>query len=146
MAELHLIGQIIGGSDFGTNQSLCCRWRLSSGKHTKFTFPATLDNNLIYSLGENWRVLEGASEGQTQLDTPQIGSLSSWNHPLDVHFATRGLQGWPQIHLQIYQLDSYSRSNLIGYATTPLPTRPGIHFINVPAWRPLGSIIFKFNQ
>ena len=90
-------------------------------------------------IGENWRVLEGATEGQTKLDTPQIGSVSSWNHPLDVHWATRGLQGWPQIHLQIYHLDAYSRTNLIGYASASIPTRPGIHFIESPAWRPLGK-------
>jgi len=41
--------------------------------------------------------------------------------------------------MQIFHLDSYSRSNLIGYASVSLPTRPGIHFIQVPAWRPLGN-------
>lgn len=90
--------------------------------------------------GDNWRVLEGATEGQTQLDTPEIGSVSTWNHPLDVHYATRGLQGWPQIQLQIYHLDSYSRTNLVGYASTSLPTRPGIHYVDAPAWRPLGIL------
>jgi hypothetical protein len=30
MAELHLIGQIIGASEFA-EKSLCCRWKLSSG-------------------------------------------------------------------------------------------------------------------
>lgn len=84
-------------------------------------------------------MLEGATEGQTQLDTPQIGAVSSWNHPLDVHWATRGLQGWPRLHLQVYHLDSYSRVNLIGYASVSIPTRPGIHFIEAPAWRPLGQ-------
>ncbi|XP_057375462.1 B9 domain-containing protein 2-like [Daphnia carinata] len=118
MAELHLIGQIIGGTEF-SDKSIFCRWQLSSGN--------------------NWRVLEGATEGQTQLDTPQIGSLTNWNHPLDVHWATRGLQGWPQIHLQIYHLDGYSRTNLIGYASASIPTRPGIHYVDAPAWRPLGT-------
>ena len=30
MAELHLIGQIIGGTEFA-EKSICCRWQLSSG-------------------------------------------------------------------------------------------------------------------
>jgi B9 domain-containing protein 2 len=89
--------------------------------------------------GENWRVLEGASEGQTQLDVPQVGDVSHWNHPLDIHLATRGLSGWPHIQLQVYDLDSYSRIHLIGYATVAIPTRPGFHSIQVPAWRPLGQ-------
>ena len=141
MAELHLIGQIIGGSEFGDNpSSLCCRWKLSAGSSFSLfqTYHFTDNIKCATIIGDNWRVLEGASEGQTQLDTPQIGPISSWNHPLDVHYATRGLQGWPQLHLQIFQLDSYSRSNLIGYATVAIPTRPGIHFVDVPAWRPLG--------
>jgi hypothetical protein len=43
MAELHLIGQIIGGKEF-SEKSICCRWQLSSGKCqlncalSKFTF------------------------------------------------------------------------------------------------------------
>ena len=94
--------------------------------------------------GENWRVLEGASEGQTQLDVPQVGDVSHWNHPLDIHLATRGLSGWPHIQLQVYDLDSYSRIHLIGYATAAIPTRPGFHSIRVPAWRPLGQY-FQFN-
>ena len=84
-------------------------------------------------------MLQGATEGQTQLDCPYIGPISNWNHPLDIHWATRGLQGWPQLHLQIFHLDSYSRTNLVGYASVSVPSRPGIHFIDVPAWRPLGS-------
>ena len=89
--------------------------------------------------GDNWKVLQGVTEGQTQSDTPRIGPISNWNHPLDVHWATRGLRGWPRLHMQIFHLDSYSGSNLIGYASVSLPTRPGIHSIEVAAWRPLGN-------
>lgn len=32
-------------------------------------------------------------EGQTQVDTPQIGDMAYWSHPIDLHFATKGLQG-----------------------------------------------------
>ena len=119
-----------------------------------YSIPQKINIDYLFCSGENWRVLEGAAEGQTQLDTPEIGSVSTWNHPLDVHFATRGLQGWPQIQLQIYHLDSYSRTNLVGYASASLPTRPGIHYIDAPAWRPLGwlshffflNAIFSSNQ
>lgn len=118
MAEVHVIGEIIGGSQFH-EKTICCRWKLQSG--------------------ENWQVLEGASQGQTQLDSPHVGGISRWNHPLDLHLATRGLSGWPHLQLQIYHLDDYSRVHLAGYASVDLPTRPGVHSIDVPAWRPLGT-------
>ena len=36
------------------------------------------------------------------MDNPEEGETSFWSHPIDVHFATRGLQGWPRILLQVY--------------------------------------------
>ena len=48
-------------------------------------------------------MLSGLREGQTQVDDPEAGepgSTAFWSHPIDVHFATRGLQGWPKIVLQ----------------------------------------------
>ena len=47
-------------------------------------------------------LLQGRIEGQTQVDNPEEGETSFWSHPIDVHFATRGLQGWPRILLQVY--------------------------------------------
>ena len=46
--------------------------------------------------------LKGRIEGQTQVDKPEEGETSFWSHPIDVHFAARGLQGWPRILLQVY--------------------------------------------
>lgn len=91
-------------------------------------------------------MLEGASQGQTQLDSPHVGGISRWNHPLDLHLATRGLSGWPHLQLQIYHLDDYSRVHLAGYASVDLPTRPGVHSIDVPAWRPLGNAYQKIHN
>jgi len=51
MAEVHVIGELVGGSDFPSGD-LFCRWGLSHGS--------------------GWRVLEGLSEGQTQIDHPQV--------------------------------------------------------------------------
>jgi len=38
-------------------------------------------------------VLAGLREGQTQVDHPLIGDFAYWSHPIDIHFATKGLQG-----------------------------------------------------
>lgn len=27
------------------------------------------------------------------MDTPQVGDMAYWSHPIDLHFATKGLQG-----------------------------------------------------
>uniref|UniRef100_A0A3Q4N7S2 B9 domain-containing protein 2 n=1 Tax=Neolamprologus brichardi TaxID=32507 RepID=A0A3Q4N7S2_NEOBR len=94
MAELHIIGQIIGASGF-PEKTLFCKW----GIHT----------------GEAWRLLSGLKEGQTQVDSPQIGDIAYWSHPIDLHYATKGLQGWPKIHLEVWHQDSFGRCQLYGY-------------------------------
>lgn len=72
MAEVHVIGQIIGGSGF-PESSLFCKWKVQ--------------------MGSAWRVLQGDSEGQTQVDDPSDEPMANWCHPIDLHFATKGLQG-----------------------------------------------------
>ena len=53
MAEVHVIGELVGGSDFPSG-NLFCKWSVSHGS--------------------GWRVLEGACEGQTQIDHPQVSN------------------------------------------------------------------------
>ncbi len=38
-------------------------------------------------------MLAGLREGQTQVDSPQDQEFANWAHPIDIHFATKGLQG-----------------------------------------------------
>jgi len=38
-------------------------------------------------------VLAGLREGQTQADHPLTEEFAFWSHPIDIHFATKGLQG-----------------------------------------------------
>uniref|UniRef100_A0A8B9VCT4 B9 domain-containing protein 2 n=1 Tax=Anas zonorhyncha TaxID=75864 RepID=A0A8B9VCT4_9AVES len=72
MAELHVIGQLVGASGF-PQRRLFCKWGLHAGSA--------------------WKLLEGLREGQTQVDDPQAGDTAFWCHPIDVHYATKGLQG-----------------------------------------------------
>uniref|UniRef100_A0A8B9P6Q4 B9 domain-containing protein 2 n=1 Tax=Apteryx owenii TaxID=8824 RepID=A0A8B9P6Q4_APTOW len=72
MAELHVIGQIVGASGFDES-SLFCKWDIHAGGA--------------------WKLLAGRREGQTQVDDPQADDVAYWCHPIDVHFATKGLQG-----------------------------------------------------
>lgn len=51
MAEVHLIGELVGGDGF-CSPNLFCKWGLV--------------------VGSAWKVLEGQHEGQTQVDHPQV--------------------------------------------------------------------------
>ena len=83
MAEVHLIGELVGGSGFPSG-NLFCKWGLA--------------------VGGAWKVLEGLQEGQTQVDHPQVsphaclgalvtlklsnmfalqdGDCAKWSHPI----------------------------------------------------------------
>lgn len=67
MAEVHLIGEIVGAEGF-PSQNLFCKWGLS--------------------VGSAWEVLEGLQEGQTQVDHPQV-SIWIYRSPLFIGFVLR---------------------------------------------------------
>uniref|UniRef100_A0A9L0JF34 B9 domain-containing protein 2 n=1 Tax=Equus asinus TaxID=9793 RepID=A0A9L0JF34_EQUAS len=94
---------------------------------------------LVLGPGAAWKLLSGVREGQTQVDTPQVGDMAYWSHPIDLHFATKGLQGWPRLHLQVWSQDSFGRCQLAGYGFCHVPSSPGTHQLDCPTWRPLGS-------
>ncbi|XP_077049181.1 B9 domain-containing protein 2-like isoform X2 [Agelaius phoeniceus] len=118
MAELHLFGQIEGGSGFAERR-LFCKWGLHAGAA--------------------WTLLAGAGAGQTQLDDPQVDEAAHWGHPLDLHLATRGLQGWPKLLLQVWHVDAWGRRGLAGYGSVPVPSAPGWHRLACATWRPRGT-------
>ena len=67
-----MIGEIAGGSGF-PESSLFCKWKVQ--------------------MGSAWHILQGEHEGQTQVDDPSDEPIAIWCHPIDLHFATKGLQG-----------------------------------------------------
>lgn len=119
--EVHFIGQIVGASDFQMNTGLFCEAHLE--------------------YGEYWRELPGPIEGsiQTQTAYPDTDDFVVWAHPLDLHFATDSIFGWPKLQLRIWRLDDVGRIDLISYAITSLPCGAGYYEIICPTWRPLGS-------
>ncbi|XP_075773931.1 B9 domain-containing protein 2 [Pelodiscus sinensis] len=125
MAEVHIIGQLVGASGF-PRSSLFCKW----GIHT----------------GGAWKLLSGLREGQTQVDHPQLDDVAYWSHPIDVHFATKGLQGWPKLHVQVWHQDAFGRSELYGYGFCHVPCSPGWHALACATWQPLGSWQERLSQ
>lgn len=120
MAEVHLIGELVGGDGF-CSTNLFCKWGLV--------------------VGSAWKVLEGQHEGQTQVDHPQDGGFAKWSHPIDIHLATKGLQGWPKLHFQVWDEDMFGRNSLCGYGFCHVPTSPGHHDLTCITWRPTGSYL-----
>lgn len=116
--EVHILGEVVSGRDFGTGVS--CRWRLEHGKH--------------------WSVLEGDPNGFTQ--TAYINDQNEdapWNHPIDVHYQSTSIQGWPKLICQVHRLDDYGRVSVVGYGFVHIPCVPGFYDIDVPCWRPTGN-------
>ncbi len=65
MAELHVIGEIVGATDF-PSQNVFCKWGVVAGTP--------------------WTLLEGEAAGQTQVDHPNDGDMAQWSHPIGSFF------------------------------------------------------------
>ena len=118
--EVHFIGEICEGVGF-KDTYVSCKYYLEWGK--------------------SWSFLAGdADTSQTQYAASDDDGTNVWNHPIDVHFATASIQGWPRIVMQVWELDGYGRSILSGYGFAHLPTNTGYHELEIHCWRPCGSL------
>jgi hypothetical protein len=86
--EVHIIGEIIGATDLSVDNSFCA-FEVIAGKY--------------------WSCVGGDTRGQTQVDYPDAGSDSMvvWNHPLDIHYYTKTIEGWPKMVFEVHILDLY---------------------------------------
>jgi|ERR1712037_18437 len=120
MAEIHYLGEIATGFGFPENK-LCVRYKIK--------------------YGAAWKLISGNKDGQTQTDWPQDEDEANFNHFLDLHFGARGIQGWPQIMIQVYLVDSNGRRVLYGYGSSILPITAGYEEIEIGTWRPADQSI-----
>ena len=44
--------------------------------------------------------------------------MAIWAHPIDVHYTTKGIQGWPKLKLQVWHQDMFGRNELCKYLIT----------------------------
>ncbi len=103
--EVHFLGEICEGSEFN-GQALTCQWTVEWSE-------------------KSWSLLEGSKDGKSQYAIIADDNSCIWNHPIDLHFTAASVKGWPRILLQVWNLDSYGRSNLVGYGFAHLPSSPG---------------------
>jgi hypothetical protein len=97
MASLHVIGNLHGASFISAPgaHAAFCEWRLAGG--------------------DAWSVLRGEPAGRTQTAVacgeheaggqPGAGLSCQWEHPLDVHFRSASLCGWPLLELTLWKQD-----------------------------------------
>lgn len=66
-------------------------------------------------IGSNWKHVEGYTEGQTATSTNKFGNTyCAFAHPVDVHLACRGIQGWPKIHIEVYAVNALNQCWPVG--------------------------------
>ena len=96
LPEVHIIGEILEGYQFKSKNAFV-KFNIESGKE--------------------WDCAEGDESGQTQVDYSNYSNYSNyprwfkdkyiWNHPIDLHYFIKSIQGWPKIIFQVGNLDDY---------------------------------------
>ena len=65
--------------------------------------------------------------------------MSVWAHPVDLHYATSTVAGWPRMSFQVWAEDSFGIKELAGYGMCFLPTVVGEYNLECVCWKPAGS-------
>ncbi len=64
-----------------------------------------------------------------------MDSISIFCHPIDLHLACRGLQGWPKLQVEVYSLNSLKQFYPVGFGFAYLPPKPGFHKLEIATWK-----------
>lgn len=68
-----------------------------------------------FETGSNWKHVEGYIEGQTATCSNKFGNTyCAFAHPIDVHLACRGIQGWPKLHIEVYAVNALNQCWPVG--------------------------------
>uniref|UniRef100_A0A182WLW1 Tectonic-1-3 N-terminal domain-containing protein n=1 Tax=Anopheles minimus TaxID=112268 RepID=A0A182WLW1_9DIPT len=114
MAELYIIGELKTAVDF-EEPNLFCRWSVQ--------------------YGSSWKAIEGHTEGQSCCSTSRIEQRSDFSTPIDLHLVTRGLQGWPKLHVEVYAVNALQHYWPVGYGFAFVPVCPGQHRVRIATWK-----------
>jgi B9 domain-containing protein 2 len=150
MAELHLLGTILGASDFAEAGGLYCRFHIESGNPpdletedstTSATTTSKSSTSSSYAAsGGSWQILSGEASGTTHADaSTEVGQDAVFDHPIDLHYGCCTCVGWPRIRIEVWGRDSNGSNSLCGYGFAHIPMRPGKHHLDIVTWRPEGS-------
>ena len=107
MAEVHFVGSIMGASGFalGLGQGLVLHYQVIT--------PLTAASDDVSPATPPWQLLEGSDTGTTHVDVPAFSSeFCVWSQPLDLHYVTSSVQGWPKLVCQVYRVSVFGRYEL----------------------------------
>lgn len=123
--EVHIVGEIVGISGMDAANAFCV-FEVRTGRY--------------------WSKVGGEDKGQTQVDYPADddaaaggGGMMVWNHPIDLHYFTKTVEGWPRFAFEVWRLDAYGGRALAGYSFVNVPLAAGSHELTCDVWRPCGS-------
>jgi hypothetical protein len=88
MVEVHIIGEVKKAINF-REPRLFCSWE--------------------FKTGPLWRVVEGQEKGQTSVNSSRFEENSIFCDPIDLHYATRGIQGWPKLSIEVFSVNSMNQ-------------------------------------
>ncbi|EFC48927.1 hypothetical protein NAEGRDRAFT_30379 [Naegleria gruberi] len=120
MAELHLIGEITGATGY-REDNLFCSFHVEKGSH--------------------WTHVSGLEKGQTQVNKRHGEDMVNiFAHPIDIHYSTPTVVGWPKIVIQVWYNDNYGRNDFVAYGVLNIPSQGGYFELECPTWRPVGNL------
>ena len=87
-----------------------------------------------------WQLLEGVPFGTTHTDLTGTG-YPVFSQPLDLHYTTSKIVGWPKIVVQVLQVSALGKYEVVAYGSSSLPMMPGRHAsVRIPTWKPVGTV------
>lgn len=125
MAQVHIIGQIEGATEF-SKSDLFCVWK--------------------FEVGDTWTEINGVFSGQTQVDQKGSDGQFVFGHPIDVSYSTTTCIGWPKLVIEIWFQDGYGRNDFAGYSVVQIPTATGSYDLEVHCWRPVGKLLEQIKE
>lgn len=93
----------------------------------------------------DWEALAGSKNGISHTAHAQGSTKAVLNYPITITMASGDPYGWPQIIMAVYGLNQFGNDMILGYGAIHIPTRRGVHEIEVPLFRPKhDSMLSKF--
>lgn len=72
------------------------------------------------------------------IDSP-MENAAVWDHPIDVHYTTGTLEGFPRLIVNVWSLDDHGSASLEAYGFCSIPIASGNYKLSCKTWRPTGT-------
>jgi B9 domain-containing protein 2 len=142
MPEVSIVGTLRGASFLPAGAAAAfCRWRLEAGPGWTLTSGSAAGQTQVAEVDRGaggWGVPPLSLTGEFYEAASGAGA-ALWEHPIDAHFSTSSLRGWPQLVVTVWTQDGLSRNEVVGYGAARVPPAPGAHGLEVATWRPEGT-------